>query len=98
MDRTIVGLVGAIAALVSFDTAQANTGTVSRSTEVSNAKSYEELLNPIPNAVALLHAAKVAGDNAPIIGVEGVVQTAYHHHHHKYARRRSHHHHHHRKY
>jgi hypothetical protein len=55
MDKKIVGLVGAVSALAmmtAVETAQAR-----QATEVLNARSYAELLQPIPNAVALLTAA-----------------------------------------
>ena len=55
MDKKILGLVGAVSALAmmtAVETAQAR-----QVTEVLNARSYAELLQPIPNAVALLMAA-----------------------------------------
>ena len=52
MDKKIAGLVGAISALAPVNAVQAR-----EVTEVLNARSYAELLQPIPNAVALLMAA-----------------------------------------
>jgi hypothetical protein len=51
MDKKIVGLVGAVSGLAmmtAVETAQARDVT-----EVLNPRSYAELLQPIPNAVAL---------------------------------------------
>src|SRR5262249_2363508 len=72
-----------------------------------NARSYGELLAPIPNAVAALQAADAAARDSqqqPTLGETGGVQVAgyhHHHHHHRVIRRilrplvRHHHHHHH---
>jgi hypothetical protein len=98
MDKKIAGLLGAVGALASLDTAQATIAT--DSTTMLKAQSYADLLNPIPNAAAILKAADEAGDTS---GVR-VAENAHHHHHHSYRRehkiivapRRHHHHHHHR--
>ena len=58
MDKTMVGLFGAMAALASLDTAQAATEPAAAPTELTAAKSFAELLDPIPNALATLRAAK----------------------------------------
>ena len=55
MDKKIIGLVGAISGLASLDTAQAATAAgLPNGTELLGAKSYAELLEPIPNALASL--------------------------------------------
>jgi hypothetical protein len=104
MDKKIAGLLGAVGALASFNTAQA--ATPSDPTEVLKARSYADLLEPIPNAMAALKAVDdatdVAGDKVQ------VAQYGHHHHHHHHhnsfrrdrriivmPRRRHHHHHHH---
>jgi hypothetical protein len=97
MDKKIAGLLGAVGALASLDTAQATIAT--DSTTMLKAQSYADLLNSIPNAAAILKAADEAGDTS---GVQ-VAENAHHHHHHSYRRerkiiiapRRHHHHHHH---
>ena len=83
MDKKIVGLLGAVAALGGLNAAQA--APAQGPTEILQANSYAELLEPIPNAAATLRAV----DEAQL--PEATVQEAQffrHHHHH-------HHHHHH---
>jgi len=81
MDKKIAGLLGAVAALGTFGSAQATPAP----DDVLKANSYAELLQPIPNAGALLQAI----DEAAPPKADSNVQVAqfYHHHHH-------HHHHH----
>jgi hypothetical protein len=81
MDKKIAGLLGAVAALGTFGSAQATPAP----DDVLQANSYAELLEPIPNAGALLQAI----DEAAPPKADSNVQLAqfYHHHHH-------HHHHH----
>src|SRR3984893_3241279 len=69
--------------------------------EVLNARSYSELLQPIPNAVALLMAAdsvngapgKTESEQKP--DMQLAQYYPHHHHHHHYRRYHHHHHHHH---
>jgi hypothetical protein len=60
MDKKIVGLVGAISGLMSLSTAQA-TAVPPTETALPSAQSFGELLDPIPNAAALLRIADAAG-------------------------------------
>ncbi|MBO0758817.1 MAG: hypothetical protein J2P54_23465 [Bradyrhizobiaceae bacterium] len=89
MDKTIVGLLGAVAAVTSLDSAQAATAPQS---DPMQANTYAELLDPIPNAVALLIADDAARSAKP---EDLQVARHHHHHHHRYHRRYRHHHHHH---
>ena len=103
MDKKIAGLLGAVAAVSTMGTAQA--APTPNPTETLRANSFAELLEPIPNAAALLQAA----DEQPQAeNPDGNVQLAqyhhHHHHHHAYRRyvpriivvpRHRHHHHHH---
>lgn len=84
MEKKIAGLLGAVATLGAFGTAQAAPTPVPG--EVVKANSFAELLEPIPNAAALL---KAVDESQPVPSAEPNVQLAqfYHHHHH-------HHHHH----
>jgi hypothetical protein len=101
MDKKIAGLLGAVSALASLDTAQATIAT--DSTTILKAQSYADLLNPIPNAAAILKAADEAGDTSGVRVAENAHHHHHHHHHHSYRRerkiiiapRRHHHHHHH---
>ncbi len=86
MDRRIVGLVGALSTLAAPETVQATPAAAPNINDVLRVQSYAELLDPIPNAVALLRAADAAPP--PETSSVQLVQYYYHHHHH-------HHHHHH---
>jgi hypothetical protein len=85
MDKKIAGLLGAVAALGSLHAAQAAPSL--DPTEVLQANSYAELLEPIPNASALLRAVDEARP-APSADANVELAQYYRHHHH-------HHHHHH---
>lgn len=107
MDKKIAGLLGAVAAVSTLGSAQA--APTPNPTNTLQANSFAELLEPIPNAAALLQAV----DEQPAPSAEGHIQLAqfyrhhhHHHHHHAYRRyapriivvprhRRYHHHHHH---
>jgi len=85
MDKRIVGLVGVISGVASFDSALA----VPNASELPTARSYPELLEPIPNALALLGAADVARASAGGVeprsnGYPNVKVAQYYHHHHHY--------------
>jgi hypothetical protein len=98
MDKKIAGLVGAISSIAAMTAVQAAPSP--NVTEVSSARSYAELLQPIPNAVALLQAAKAAdAERAKTETEQGSnVKLAWHHHHHHHHHRYHHHHHHHHRY
>jgi hypothetical protein len=85
MEKKIAGLLGAMVTLGAFNTAQA--APTPAPSDVLRANSFAELLEPIPNAAALL---KAVDESRTTPSAEGNVQLAqfYHHHHH-------HHHHHH---
>ena len=97
MDRKTAGLVGAISALVTISAVEA--ARAQEVTDVLNARSYAELLQPIPNAVTLLMAADeaTAARNKAEAEQNPNVQLAqdHHHHHHHHRRHHRHHHHHH---
>jgi G3E family GTPase len=98
MDKKVAGLVGAISSLGAMNTVEAS---AAQNAEVLSARSYAELVQPIPNAVALLKAAEAA-DAARAMAAErnpNVRLAQYwghhHHHHHRYYHHHHHHHHHH---
>jgi hypothetical protein len=104
-NKKIAGLIGAMATLGAFNPAAATPVTGPAPTDILRANSFSDLLEPIPNAVALLQAVD---ENAPAVSRDENVQLAqYHHDHHhsqyrRYAPRvvvvpryRRHHHHHH---
>lgn len=88
MEKKIAGLIGAIAALGTFDAASA-AAVAPAPVELPKANSFAELLEPIPNAAALLRAVD---ENQPVPSAEDNVQLAqyyhHHHHHHHHAYRR----------
>jgi hypothetical protein len=83
MGTKIAGLLGAVAALSTMGTAQATPAPAP--TDPLQANSYADLLEPIPNAMALL---QTVDEQAPAKSADANVQLAQYHHHH-------HHHHHH---
>lgn len=99
MDKKIVGLLGAAAALTTLTAA--NAAVPAQSNQMTPPTSYRDLLNPVPNAATALKAddARLAAE-AGSAKVE-LAQFYYHHHHHHHFVPRPfrhffyHHHHHH---
>jgi hypothetical protein len=81
MEKKIAGLLGAMATLGAFNAAQAAPSPSPAPTDVLRANSFADLLEPIPNAAALLQAVD---ESAPTPSADENVQLAqfYHHHHH----------------
>jgi hypothetical protein len=106
MDKKIALLLGVVATLASAEGAQAATPTAPNSGEILQARSFGDLLTPIPNAGAVLRAIEAQAAAQPVQaaassnGVE-VAQYHHHHHHHHHSMMRRlmprpyHHHHHH---
>jgi hypothetical protein len=86
MDKRIAGLLGAVGALASLPGAVA--ASPADPAVMLKAQSYAELLNPIPNAKAVLAAVDETQDRTA-----NSFQVAEHHHHHHHRRHRHHHHH-----
>jgi hypothetical protein len=92
MDKKIAGLLGAVATLGAFNAAEAAPTPSPAPTDVLRANSFAELLEPIPNAAALLQAID---ESAPVQSADENVQPAqfyehhhhHHHHHHSFYRR-----------
>ena len=104
----VVGLVGAISGLATLDGAQAASLESPNTTGLTPARSFAELLEPIPNALAVLQAVDAAeatrsAQDAAADPDVTLVQYhhhhhhrwRHHHHHHRWWRRHHHHHHHH---
>ncbi len=85
MDKRIAGLLGAAAALTAVSSAQAAAPAA-----LEPASSYRDLLEPVPNALALLKNEDTQSGTA---ATGGETKLAYHHHHHRYWRNYHHHHH-----
>jgi hypothetical protein len=107
MEKKIAGLLGAMATLGAFSTAQAAPTPSPAPADILRANSFADLLEPIPNAAAMLQALD---ESTPAPQANENIQLAqfyhhhhHHHHHHAYRRRivivphrfRHHHHHHH---
>ena len=94
MYKKIAGVIGAISSMAAMTAVQASPAP--NVPEVSTARSYAELLQPIPDAVAQLKVARAAdAEGAKTETEQGSnVKLAWHHHHHRYH----HHHHHHHRY
>jgi hypothetical protein len=96
MEKTILGIVGAVAGLATVGGAQAATPATQDTSGVPAARSFAELLDPIPNALAALQAADAAApaqDEADMKVAQVYIGVGHHHHHRRYY---GHHHHHHR--
>src|ERR1700737_1588828 len=81
MEKKIAGLLGAMATLGAFNAAEAAPIPSPAPTDVLRANSFADLLEPIPNAAALLQAVD---ESRPAPSADENVQLAqyYHHHHH----------------
>jgi hypothetical protein len=108
MDKKLAGLLGAVGALASLNTAQA--APSSDPSEVLKAGSFADLLEPIPNAMEKLQAIDETGSSSKVRLAQFFVEHHHHHHHHHHGyyrdygprivvpygyRRYEHHHHHH---
>ena len=83
MDRTKLGLLGAISSLVALPIGAS--AAVSSEPAVPAAQSFSDLLQPIPGAVEKLKVSD-AQELAKARGVQ-LIQTRWHHHHAHYYRR-----------
>jgi hypothetical protein len=105
MERRLTGMIGA-AFLATIGTTQI-AAAAPDSEQVLQARSFAELLQPIPNATVLLAAAEMAAARDSTAGTDrestdrqmvGQYYHHHHHHHHHHWRRYHHHHHHHHHY
>ena len=83
MDKKIVGLLGAVGALASLNTAYA--ATSSEPTDVLKAGSYADLLQPISNASAKLRAMDAMPTAPRVQMAQFFVEHHHHHHHHHHG-------------
>jgi len=85
MDKKIAGLLAAAGALASLNSAQAATADP---TEMLKVQSYADLLDPIPNASAVLEAvdSAAAGSSAHVQVAQFFEHHHHHHHHHGFYR------------
>ena len=85
MEKKIAGLLGAMATLGALNGAEAAPAPSTAPTDILRANSFADLLEPIPNAAALLQAVD---ESRPAPSADENVQLAqfYHHHHHAWRR------------
>jgi hypothetical protein len=95
MGKKIAGLLGAMVTLGALNAAEAAPMPSPAPTDVLRANSFADLLDPIPNAVALLQAVDESGPASSANENIQLAQNRHHHHHHHGRRHRHHHHHHH---
>jgi hypothetical protein len=97
MERRLAGMIGA-AVLATVGTTQIAAASPDPQ-EVLQARSFAELLQPIPDATVLLAAAEADSARDLTAGADSESldrrMLAYHHHHHHHHHWRHHHHHHH---
>src|SRR5579864_9029404 len=98
LDKTLISLLSGASALALLGSAQASAApSVGESDMLQPARSFAELLEPIPNAEKVLRAEDerssnvAAGEEAPM---EMAQYHHHHHHHHHYHHHHYHHHHH----
>ena len=80
MDKKLAGLLGAVGALASLNTAQA--APSSDPAEVLKAGSFADLLEPIPNAVEKLQGIDESGGSPKVRLAQFFIEHHHHHHHH----------------
>jgi hypothetical protein len=99
MDKTVIALLSGASALVMVGGAQASpvVDPAGDAKGLQPARTFAELLDPIPNASGLIRADEPTGDAAgkPIEMAQYYHHHHHHHHHHHYRHRYHHHHHHH---
>jgi hypothetical protein len=95
LDKTIIGLLGGASALALIAGAQVFAAAPPDEATLRPARSFAELLDPIPNATSVLRAEdeRVSADAS--VDERPLVMGQYHHHHHHHHHYRHHHHHHH---
>src|SRR5664279_5447 len=84
MDKKIAGLLGAVASLGAMNAVQAAPAPRPAPSDVLKANSFADLLEPIPNAAALLQAVdeSAPAPDANIQLAQVVIGFGHHHHHH----------------
>ena len=94
MDKTLISLLSGASALALLGGSQASAAPpVDEVNALQPARSFAELLDPIPNAEKVLRAENER--SASVIEEKPIVVAQYYHHHHHYHHHYHHHHHHH---
>jgi hypothetical protein len=100
VDKTIMGLLGGASALALISGQASAAAPVDQANGLTPARSFAELLDPIPNAANVLRAederrADAAPNEKPLVVAQYHHHHYYHHHHHYHHHYYHHHHHHH---
>ena len=96
MDRTLISLLSGASALALLGGSQACAApAVDEANVLQPARSFAELLDPIPNAEKVLRAENERAADAAVAEEKPMVVAEYYHHHHHYHHHYYHHHHHH---
>lgn len=95
MDKTFIGLLGGVSALALVGGSQVSAASpLDEVNALEPARSFAELLDPIPNAEKVLRTEmERSGDAAPAEEKPIVMAQYYHHHHHHHYHHHYHHHH-----
>ena len=95
MDKTLISLLSGASALALLGGAQASAAPIVDETDVLQpARSFAELLDPIPNAEKVLRAENERSIGARVAKEKPVEMAQYYHHHHHHHYYHHHHHHH----
>jgi hypothetical protein len=98
LDKTIIGLLSGASALALLGGVQASPASpLDEANMLQPARSFAELLDPIPNAENVLRAENERAADAAILEEKPMVLAEYyhHHHHHRHYHHHYYHHHHH---
>ncbi|MBV8184325.1 MAG: hypothetical protein JOY76_06500, partial [Hyphomicrobiales bacterium] len=85
MDKKLAFLLGAVASVATIGGAQAAPPAALNASAALEARSFGDLLSPIPNAGAVLRAMEAEAKSQPVeetAATDGVQVAQYHHHHH----------------
>jgi hypothetical protein len=95
LDKIIMSLLGGASALALLGGSQASAAPpVDEVNVLQPARSFAELLDPIPNAEKVLRAEDQRSSDAAVPEEKPMVVAEYYHHHHHYHHHYHHHHHH----
>jgi hypothetical protein len=90
-----MGLLGGASALALLGGGQASAAPIGDGNGLAPARSFAELLDPIPDAANVLRAEDERAAADAVIGERPMVVAQYHHHHHHHYYHHHHHYHHH---
>jgi hypothetical protein len=95
MDKSVLGLVAVMTVATPFAAAHATAVTPEDAANALRVSSVADLLDPVPNSLAILAALSVDPEAGPADKGVQLAQWHHHHHHHHHFYHHHHHHHHH---